>query len=72
MSEVPDKPLAVKVNDHTVTCDYLVIATHVPLMGKAGLVGAPCSRRSCTLYELCDRAKVPKGTVPQALFWDTV
>src|ERR1700722_13370728 len=33
------KPLFVRVGDLAVECDYVVIATHVPLMGIAGLVG---------------------------------
>ena len=40
VTEVQDKPLAVKSNNHQVSCDYVVIATHVPLMGKSGIVGA--------------------------------
>ena len=72
VSEVLDKPLAVKANGHTVACDYVVIATHVPLMGKSGLVGAVLFQAKLAPYtSYAVGAKVPKGTVPQALFWDT-
>ena len=40
VGEVEEKPLAVKVGNVRIECDYLVIATHVPLTGIAGLVGA--------------------------------
>jgi glycine/D-amino acid oxidase-like deaminating enzyme/nitrite reductase/ring-hydroxylating ferredoxin subunit len=73
VSEVQDKPLAVKVNGHTVSANYLVIATHVPLMGKAGLVGAVLFQAKLAPYtSYAVGAKVPKGSVPPALFWDTL
>src|SRR5262249_16895126 len=40
VSEVQDKPLSLQANGRQISCGYLVIATHVPLMGKAGLVSA--------------------------------
>ena len=62
VSEVQDKPLAVKANGHTVACDYLVIATHVPLMGKSGLVGAVLFQAKLAPYtSYAVGAKVPKG-----------
>ena len=33
-------PLSVKAGGHTITCGYLVIATHTPLMGKTNLASA--------------------------------
>ena len=68
-----DKPLTVKANGASVTCEYLVIATHVPLQGKPSIVERrTCSSRNLHLYtSYAIGAKVPKGTIPQALFWDT-
>src|SRR5262249_55516070 len=40
VTEVEARPLTVKVGKLRVECEYLVIATHVPLMGIAGLIGA--------------------------------
>jgi glycine/D-amino acid oxidase-like deaminating enzyme/nitrite reductase/ring-hydroxylating ferredoxin subunit len=72
VSEVQDKPLAVKSSGHTVTCDFLVIATHVPLMGKSGLVSAALFQSKLAPYtSYAIGAKLPKGTFPPALFWDT-
>ena len=72
MTEVQEKPLAVTANGHTVTCDYLVIATHVPLMGKSGLLGAALFQSKLAPYtSYAVGAKLPKGTIPSALFWDT-
>ncbi|RYG87312.1 FAD-binding oxidoreductase, partial [bacterium] len=36
---VEEGPLRVRANGHEIRCDYLVIATHTPLMGKQVLVG---------------------------------
>lgn len=72
VTEVQDDPLAVKANDCTVTCDYLIIATHVPLMGKAGLTSATLFQSKLALYSsYALGAKVPRGVLPPALFWDT-
>jgi glycine/D-amino acid oxidase-like deaminating enzyme/nitrite reductase/ring-hydroxylating ferredoxin subunit len=72
VTQVRDDPLAVEANGHTVGCDYLVIATHVPLMGKAGLVGAALFQSKLAPYtSYAVGARLPKGAVPDALFWDT-
>jgi glycine/D-amino acid oxidase-like deaminating enzyme/nitrite reductase/ring-hydroxylating ferredoxin subunit len=72
VSEVEDDPLVVKANAHSVACDYLIIATHVPLMGKAGVVSAGLFQSKLASYSsYVIGAKAPKGTIPEALFWDT-
>ena len=72
VSEVQDKPLCVKANGHEIACDYVVIATHVPLMGKAGFVSAGLFQTKLASYSsYAIGAQAPKGTVPEALFWDT-
>ena len=40
VSEVEAEPLAVVANDVKIACDFVVIATHVPLAGKSGAPGA--------------------------------
>jgi glycine/D-amino acid oxidase-like deaminating enzyme/nitrite reductase/ring-hydroxylating ferredoxin subunit len=70
--EVCDNPLSVKANGHTISCGYVVIATHTPLMGKTNLALATLFQSKLFLYSsyvLGGRA--PKGGVPDALFWDT-
>lgn len=67
-----EEPLGLKVNDCSVRCDYIVIATHVPLMGNAGLLGATSFQTKLASYSsYAVGARLPKGTIPAALFWDT-
>ena len=72
VTEITEEPLTVHVGEHKVTCGYVVVATHVPLMGKAGLVAAAFLQSKLSLYSTyAIAARVPKGEVPAALFWDT-
>ena len=70
--EVEDEPFAVRANGHTIRCDYLVIATHNPLMGRKGLIGATLFQTKLSLYtSYVLGADAPKGAAVEALFWDT-
>jgi glycine/D-amino acid oxidase-like deaminating enzyme/nitrite reductase/ring-hydroxylating ferredoxin subunit len=70
--EVCDKPLSVRANGCTISCGYVVIATHTPLMGKTHLALATLFQSKLFLYSsYVLGGRVPKGTVPDALFWDT-
>jgi glycine/D-amino acid oxidase-like deaminating enzyme len=70
--EVQSTPLAVRAGAHQVRCDYVVIATHNPLVGKAGLVGATFLQTKLFLYSsYAVGARMPPGQIPDALFWDT-
>ena len=70
--EVSDDPLRVEANGHTITCTQLVIATHTPLMGKAGLLSALALQTKLYLYtSYVVGGRLPEGSVPEALFWDT-
>jgi glycine/D-amino acid oxidase-like deaminating enzyme/nitrite reductase/ring-hydroxylating ferredoxin subunit len=70
--EVEDKPMAVRANGKRIRCEYLIIATHNPLMGKKGLLTATLFQSKLALYtSYVLGARLPKGTVPEALFWDT-
>jgi glycine/D-amino acid oxidase-like deaminating enzyme/nitrite reductase/ring-hydroxylating ferredoxin subunit len=70
--EFCDDPRAVKVGSHTVQCDDIVIATHNPLVGLAGLAGATLFQTKLALYtSYVIAGRVPKGQVPDALWWDT-
>jgi glycine/D-amino acid oxidase-like deaminating enzyme/nitrite reductase/ring-hydroxylating ferredoxin subunit len=71
-TEVEGDPHRVKVNDSTIECRYLVLATHVPLQGKAGFVSATLFQTKIYPYSsYVVSAKTPKGSVPEALYWDT-
>lgn len=72
MSKVHDEPMAVEVDGYRLQCGKLIIATHVPLMGKAGLVNATLMQTKLAGYSsYVIGGEVEKGTVPEADFWDT-
>jgi glycine/D-amino acid oxidase-like deaminating enzyme len=37
VDDVEDDPLTVVAGGHRITCDYVVVATHNPIVGKAGI-----------------------------------
>lgn len=70
--EFSTNPLSVTVNGHTITCGDIVIATHNPLVGVKNIVTATAFQTKLALYtSYVVAARVPAGTVPDALFWDT-
>ncbi len=71
-TEFTNRPLSVKANGHTLTCQAIVLATHTPLVGNAGIVGAMLFQTKLALYtSYVIAGRVAKGRVPDALFWDT-
>ena len=69
---VEDDPLAVVAGNHRVACDHVIVATHNPIVGKAGIVGATLLQTKLALYSTYAVAgRVESGRVPDALFWDT-
>ncbi|MGI8605278.1 MAG: FAD-dependent oxidoreductase [Verrucomicrobiales bacterium] len=75
MSEVDEfceKPRKIRANGHWVTCEYIVIATHVPLMGNTNLASATLLQTKLAPYtSYVLGARVPAGAVPEASYWDT-
>ena len=72
VSEVQEKPLAVKANDRMIRCRSVVMGTHNPLMGTAGVLGATLFQSKLALYtSYVLGAKIPSGRIPAASFWDT-
>lgn len=70
--EFSDKPLSVKANGHTITCDNIVLATHNPLVGVSSATSAALFQTKLALYTTYVVAgRAPAGRVPDALFWDT-
>ena len=70
--EFCDDPRAVKVGAHTVRCEDIVVATHNPLVGLSGLAGATLFQTKLALYtSYVIAGRVPRGQVPDALWWDT-
>jgi glycine/D-amino acid oxidase-like deaminating enzyme/nitrite reductase/ring-hydroxylating ferredoxin subunit len=75
-AEVTDEPLAVKVDarsrQFSIGAGYVVIATHTPLMGKTDIARATLLQTKLYLYtSYVVAGRLPKGTCPEALFWDT-
>lgn len=71
-SEIEPDPLTVHVGRYKIRCSYLVIATHNPLVGKNSLVKATLFQSKLALYtSYVLGAKLPAGSIPEALFWDT-
>lgn len=53
-------------------CEHVLIATHVPLQGKSGLLPATILQSKLAPYSsYVVGGWVPRGTVPEALYWDT-
>jgi glycine/D-amino acid oxidase-like deaminating enzyme/nitrite reductase/ring-hydroxylating ferredoxin subunit len=70
--EFRDEPRAVRVSGHTVRCEDVVIATHNPLVGLAGLAGATLFQTKLALYtSYVIAGRAPRGLMSDALWWDT-
>lgn len=65
-------PMIVHANGCKVRCKFLVIATHNPLMGRKGALTASLFQTKLALYTTYVLgARLPPGTVPEGLYWDT-
>ena len=70
--EVVAEPLSVKARGYDIPCEYVVLATHTPLMGKTNMASATLLQTKLYLYtSYVIGGRVAKGTVPDLLFWDT-
>jgi glycine/D-amino acid oxidase-like deaminating enzyme/nitrite reductase/ring-hydroxylating ferredoxin subunit len=72
VEEFCEEPRAVKAAGRTIRCEDVVIATHNPLVGFAGVAGATLFQTKLALYtSYVIGARVTRGLVPDALWWDT-
>jgi len=72
VTEVESDPLAVRVGKFKIDCDYVIVATHVPIVGKTPLVSATLLQTKLYSYSsYVVRAHVPKGTLSEMSLWDT-
>lgn len=70
--ELGEEPLAVHCGEQVIQCQYVVLATHTPLMGKANRVTATLQQSRLFLYtSYAVSARISKGLIPEACFWDT-
>ena len=71
-SDVENDPLTVVAGGHRITCDYVIVATHNPIVGKASMLGATLLQTKLALYtSYVVAGRAEPGRVPDALFWDT-
>ena len=72
VQHVQDDPLTVVAGEHEVHCDHVVIATHNPIVGKANALLASLLQTRLALYSTyAVGGRVPRGSVPDCLLWDT-
>ncbi|HXG88178.1 MAG TPA: FAD-dependent oxidoreductase [Vicinamibacterales bacterium] len=70
--EVTDDPLTVKSGEYTVSCGYVVLATHNPIVGKANVASATLLQTKLALYtSYALGGRLPAGQIPHGLYWDT-
>src|SRR6266850_8508815 len=71
-SEFDAKKRRVKVNRTWISFDRVVMATNNPLVGLASMTAATLFQTKLSLYtSYVLGARVPIGTIPEAVFWDT-
>jgi glycine/D-amino acid oxidase-like deaminating enzyme len=62
----------VKANGHWITFDRVAVLTNNPLVGFASVTAATLFQTKLSLYSsYVLGARVPRGALPVALFWDT-
>jgi glycine/D-amino acid oxidase-like deaminating enzyme/nitrite reductase/ring-hydroxylating ferredoxin subunit len=73
VDDVEGTPItATTANGARIHCEHVLFATHVPLQGKAGLVPATVLQSKLAPYSTyVIGGWVPRGTVDEALYWDT-
>jgi glycine/D-amino acid oxidase-like deaminating enzyme/nitrite reductase/ring-hydroxylating ferredoxin subunit len=61
-----------KANGHWISFDRVVVATNNPLVGLASMSSATLFQSKLSLYSsYALGARIPRGSLPIALFWDT-
>ena len=72
VTEIKADPLAVEAGKLRLECGYVVIATHVPLMGHASMASAALFQTKLSPYSTyAISAKLPRGNHPEISLWDT-
>ena len=72
VTEVQESPLTVIADDYRITCEYVIVATHNPIVGKAGFLNATLLQTKLALYSTyAVSARIGAGQITDGLFWDT-
>ena len=70
--DIQEDPLSVQAGGFAISGNYLVVATHNPLMGNTGLASALLLQTKLSLYSsYVLGARVAPGALPEAAFWST-
>jgi glycine/D-amino acid oxidase-like deaminating enzyme/nitrite reductase/ring-hydroxylating ferredoxin subunit len=70
--DVTDDPLTVKAGAYTLSCAYVVLATHTPRVGKASVLGTTVLQSKLAPYtSYAIGGRLPSDRVPHGLYWDT-
>ena len=71
-TEFDEKKRRAKINRHWISFERLVMATNNPLVGFSNLTSATLFQTKLLLYtSYALGARIPAGTIPEAMFWDT-
>ena len=72
VDQVIDDPLAVHAGGFTVSCGYVILATHTPRIGKTNIASATVLHSKLAWYtSYVLGGRLPAGQVPHGLYWDT-
>lgn len=72
VEEITDDPLTVTAGGHRVRCRHVILATHNPIMGLAGVFGSALFQTKLILYSsYALGARIPRQPTEGAAFWDT-
>jgi len=72
VNEFLDDPLKIMANGHSIQGNYVVIATHMPLLGNRNTLLATLFQTKLAAYSTyAIGLKLPKGKYSEALYWDT-
>ncbi|MEO8070441.1 MAG: FAD-binding oxidoreductase, partial [Acidobacteriota bacterium] len=70
VTEVKGDPLTVCAGEYEITCDDVVVATHNPIVGIAGMAASTFLQTKLSLYtSYVAGGRTAPGQVPDALFW---
>lgn len=72
VESISDDLLSVTADGKTIECDYLVAATHVPIVGKGSFLGATLLQTKLYAYSTYAlQGMLQKGAIPAGVYWDT-
>jgi len=72
VGEFDEEKRRAKVNGHWINYGLAILATHNPLTGESGVISGMTFQTKLALYtSYVVGARIPRGAVPVASFWDT-